>query len=131
MKLPTVAALLTPKILTGLAIALALSVCTIIVQHYSAAAAAAHCAAKWNARETSIATANAQAERERAEQIGALINRANNDETARLAALDAATQRIAGAANRYAKASTAKPLPPDCRATPDRVQAVNAARGYQ
>jgi hypothetical protein len=124
------AALVTPKITGALCAALFVSVALNVVQTFAGRAADAACTAAAATREAAVATATAEAERDRAEKVGAIATAASADEAKRLAVLDAATKRIAGAASAYGAATAAAPLDPNCRASPDRVQAVNRARGH-
>lgn len=114
----------------GLALALLLSAGGHVVQYMSAAKAAAECKAAAAQVLTDIATGTAAAEKEYAGRVATIALAASADEAERMRVLDEATKRISTAATRYASASKNKPLPPDCRADAERVQAVNTARGH-
>lgn len=115
----------------GLVLALLASIGTNLYQVQARRADAAACESARLKVVADIATGTATAEKERADQIAAIALDSSEDEAGRLKALDEATKRINGAANRYASAKTAAPLPEGCKASPDRVEAVNAARGHQ
>lgn len=115
----------------GLGLALLASGGTNLYQLQARRADAAACEAARLKVVADTATGTAAAEKERADQIAAIALDSSEDEAKRLEALDKATLRISGAASRYATAKTAAPLPKGCKATPDRVEAVNTARGHQ
>jgi hypothetical protein len=122
---------MTPTIYSigGLVVALLLSAAANLYQWQAGKAAAAECEAARLQVVADIATGTAAAEKEHADKVAAIANDVSPDEKERLRILDEATKRINGAASRYASASKSAPLPPDCRASADRVQAVNTARG--
>ena len=114
--------------LTGLlAIALCASLAANALQHYSAAAAAADCAAAANRVTADIAAAHAAAAAARADQVSTLSLLLAADESEHAAALAVIDTRIRAAARSYRAAQHAAPA--TCRASADRVRAVNAARG--
>lgn len=115
----------------GLALALVGSAGTNLYQWQAGKAAAAECEAARLQVVAEIATGTAAAVQQHADQIAAIATASSADEAERIKVLDEATKRINGAASRYASASKSAPLDPDCRASADRVQAVNEARGQQ
>lgn len=99
------------------------------LQHYSAARAAAECTAAAATQAAELATATAEAERLRNEQVSTLTLLLANDANDTVEALQAIDRRIRQSTDAYRAAQAANPDP--CRASADRVRAVNAARGVQ
>lgn len=114
----------------GLALAFLLSAGANLYQLQSSKAAAAACESARLTVERDFATGTAAAEKERANQIAEIALDSSADEAKRIELFEEATKRIAAAANGYARASKSAPLPEGCRASADRVQAVNDERGH-
>ncbi len=116
--------------LTGvLVILLVASITFNVLQHSARKTQAAECDAAAQAIEAALATARAEAERLRAEQIGTLNLLIAQDDADTRAELERAQAITRNAAAAYAAAQRAHPT--TCRASADHVRAVNAARGAE
>lgn len=124
-------ALVSPKITAALVLLAAASVAGNALQYFSARAAAAECATAAAERRASLADAVVSAAQAFTATAQALAIDSAEADQRRAATLDAATQRIARAAGSYAAAAKAQPMNPDCRLSPERAAAINAARGYK
>lgn len=114
--------------LTGvLVILLVASITFNVLQHSARKTAAAECFAAAQTIAAELATARAEAERLRAEQIGTLSLLIAQDDADTRAELERAQALTRSAAAAYAAAQRAHPT--TCRASADHVRAVNAARG--
>jgi hypothetical protein len=117
-------------VILGLAVALVGSGAGNLYQWQVGKRAVAECEAARLQVVADLANGTAAVEKERADTVVKLGDQAALDNAARLKALDDAIARIGRASSAYAAAAKRQPLPDGCRASPDRVEAVNKERGY-
>lgn len=116
--------------LTGvLVILLVASITFNVLQHSARKTAAAECFAAAQTIAAELATARAEAERLRAEQVGTLNLLIAQDDADTRAALERAQALTRSAAAAYAAAQ--RDHPTDCTASAAHVRAVNAGRAAQ